>query len=54
VNQADFVDSIYHGLARLATLCYRVLSSTETGKLRWYAAWIAGGSIVVIAIVMVL
>ena len=53
-NKADFVDSIYHGLARLATLCYRVLSSTETGKLRWYAAWIAGGSAVVAAIVMFL
>jgi len=54
VNKSDVIDSIYDGLARLTTLCYRALSLTETGKLRWYAAWIAGGSIVVIAIVMVL
>ena len=44
VNKADLVDSIYDGLASLAVLCYRALSLTETGKLRWYAAWIAGGS----------
>ncbi len=53
-NKADVVDSIYDGLAHLAALCYRVLSLTETGKLRWYAAWIAGGSAVVVAIVMFL
>ena len=46
--------SIYAGLARLAALCYRVLSLTETGRLRWYAAWIAGGTVVFIAIVMFL
>ena len=54
VNKADVVDSIYDGLARLATLCYRVLSLTETGKLRWYAAWIAGGTVAFVAIVMFL
>jgi NADH-quinone oxidoreductase subunit L len=54
VNKADVIDSIYDGLARLAALCYRVLSLTETGKLRWYAAWIAGGSALVIAIVILL
>jgi hypothetical protein len=35
-------------------LCYRALSLTETGKLRWYAAWIAGGSAIFVAIVMFL
>ena len=53
-NKADVIDSIYDGLAALAALCCRALSMTETGKLRWYAAWIAGGSIVVVAIVMLL
>jgi len=53
-NKADVIDSIYDGLARLAEICYRVLSLTETGKLRWYAAWIAGGSVVMVAIVMFL
>ena len=54
VNKADVVDSIYDGLASLATFCYRVLSLTETGKLRWYAAWIAGGTVAFVAIVMFL
>ena len=54
VNKADVVDSIYVGLANLATFCYRVLSLTETGKLRWYAAWIAGGTVAFVAIVMFL
>jgi len=53
-NKADVIDSVYDGLARLATLCYRVLSMTETGRLRWYAAWIAAGSAVIVAIVMFL
>ena len=54
VNKADVVDSIYVGLANLATYCYRALSLTETGKLRWYAAWIAGGTVAFVAIVMFL
>ena len=54
VNKADVVDSIYDGLASLTTACYRVLSLTETGKLRWYAAWIAGGTVAFVAIVMFL
>jgi len=54
VNKADAVDSIYAGLANLAAVCYRVLSLTETGKLRWYAAWIAGGTVAFVAIVMFL
>ena len=54
VNKADVVDSIYVGLANVAAFCYRVLSLTETGKLRWYAAWIAGGTVALVAIVMFL
>jgi NADH-quinone oxidoreductase subunit L len=51
VNKADVVDSIYEGLASLTTFCYRILSLTETGKLRWYAAWIAGGAVTFVALV---
>jgi len=54
VNKADVIDSIYVGLASVAVFCYRVLSVTETGKLRWYAAWIAGGTVAFVAIVMFL
>jgi len=53
-NKADVIDSIYDGLASLAALCHSLLSLTQTGKLRWYAAWIAGGSVIALAIVMFL
>jgi NADH-quinone oxidoreductase subunit L len=53
-NRNDIVDSIYEGIAALAALCWRGLSLTETGKLRWYAAGIAAGTVVFVALVMFL
>jgi NADH-quinone oxidoreductase subunit L len=50
VDQHDFVDAIYTGAAQLCRLLYRALSATQTGRVRWYAAWIASGAIVVIFI----
>jgi NADH-quinone oxidoreductase subunit L len=41
-------------LAWLSELAYRALRSTETGKVRWYAAGIAFGSVVLVALVLVL
>jgi hypothetical protein len=35
-------------------LAWRILSRTETGRLRWYAAGIAAGSVVFIAVVLFL
>ncbi len=54
VNKDDFIDSVYDGIARLNQLFHAALARTETGKLRWYAAGIAFGAIVAIAIVMFL
>jgi NADH-quinone oxidoreductase subunit L len=54
VNKSDFVDSFYTGIARLADLLYRGLSSTETGRVRWYTAAMAGGSVVFLAVVLFL
>jgi len=54
INKGDFVDSLYTGIARLADLLYRGLSSTETGRVRWYAAAMAGGSVVFLAVVLFL
>ena len=53
-NRNDVLDSIYDGIAALAKLCWRGLSLTETGKLRWYAAGIAAGTVVFVAIAMFL
>jgi len=54
INKSDFVDSFYTGIARLANLLYRGLSSTETGRVRWYAAAMAGGSALFLAVVLFL
>ena len=35
-SKSDFVDALYTGIARLAELSYRGLSSTETGRVRRY------------------
>ncbi len=51
INKSDFVDAFYTGVARVAQLLYRGLSYTETGRLRWYAAGMAAGSALFIAMV---
>ena len=52
VDKADVVDSVYAGLASLGRLSWRALSATESGRVRWYAAGMAGGAIVLVAIVI--
>jgi NADH-quinone oxidoreductase subunit L len=54
VNKSDFVDAFYTGVARLAELFYRGLSKTETGQVRWYAAGMAAGSVLFVALVLFL
>jgi NADH-quinone oxidoreductase subunit L len=54
INKSDFIDALYTGVARLAELSYRGLSHTETGRVRWYAAAMAGGSALFIAMVLFL
>jgi len=52
VNKNDFVDAIYTGIGRIAEASYRVLSGTETGRVRWYATAMAAGSVLFVAIVL--
>ena len=54
INKSDFVDAFYNGVARLAELSYRELSSTETGMARWYAAAMGAGAVLFIALVLFL
>jgi NADH-quinone oxidoreductase subunit L len=46
----DWLDLYSTAIARFATSCYRLLSATETGQVRWYAAGIAVGAVIVVAI----
>jgi NADH-quinone oxidoreductase subunit L len=54
INKGDFIDGFYTGVARMNELAWRILSHTETGRLRWYAAGIAAGSVLFIALVLFL
>lgn len=50
INKNDVVDSIYKGIIMLNQGFYQLLSLTQNGQLRWYAATTAFGAIVVVAI----
>lgn len=54
INKSDLIDAFYTGVARLTDVFYRWLSSTETGRVRWYAAGMAAGSVLFIAVVFFL
>ncbi len=49
-NKSDAVDKIFGGSARAAESAWRGMSATETGRVRWYAAGIVGGTVVLLAI----
>ena len=53
-NRTDVVDRIYDGLARSVHATWQVLTSTETGRLRWYAAGITIGALAITAIAIFL
>jgi NADH-quinone oxidoreductase subunit L len=54
INKADFIDQIYTGIAMLTVAGNRVMSFTQSGKLRWYAIGIVIGSILTLTIVVFL
>ncbi|MEJ2009985.1 MAG: NADH-quinone oxidoreductase subunit L [Acidobacteriota bacterium] len=53
-DRRDFVDDIYNGIGLVTELSYQGVRKTETGRMRWYAAGIAAGSIIFLAIVLFL
>ncbi len=48
--RGDPVDLVNRGVGELAEMLHRLLSLSQSGKLRWYAAAIAVGAIAVVAI----
>ena len=54
VDRSDLVDAFYTGVGDLNELMYRGLSITENGQVRWYAAGIAAGTVVFVAIALFL
>jgi NADH-quinone oxidoreductase subunit L len=54
VDQRDVIDRVYDGLAWSGRTAWRALSDTETGSVRWYAAGLTIGALVVMTIVILL
>ncbi|MFW5910466.1 MAG: NADH-quinone oxidoreductase subunit L, partial [Thiohalospira sp.] len=50
INRADVVDRGVHGLVAGTRALHVLLSRTQTGNLRWYAAGIAAGLVLVLAV----
>ena len=50
LNRGDFVDLFYRLVGRMALVMYYILSFTQTGRVRWYAAGLAVGAIIILAI----
>ena len=53
-GKSDLIDGFYSGVTWLNKTAWRGASRTQSGRLRWYAAGIAAGSIVLIAVVLFL
>jgi len=51
-NKNDVVDYIYNGTADITRYLHGLLSQTQTGMLRWYAATMATGLVLLIAVVL--
>jgi NADH-quinone oxidoreductase subunit L len=54
INKKDFIDLFYNGLASLVNKFNDWIILTQTGRLRWYLAFITGGVILGITIIMFL
>ena len=50
LNKNDAVDGLYLGIAWLSRRLHRMVSASQTGRVRWYASSIVLGTVVIIAI----
>ena len=47
-NKGDFVDGVYTFFAGVTRVSHSVLTLTQTGRIRWYVAWVAVGSVLIL------
>ncbi|MDD2876006.1 MAG: NADH-quinone oxidoreductase subunit L [Acidiphilium sp.] len=53
INHSDVIDDVFTGIADGCRGLHGLLKQTQTGRIRWYAAWLAAGSIVTIAVAVI-
>ncbi len=49
-NRGDVLDDVYRAVAYFSRAGHRALAATQTGRLRWYAAGLAGGALLTVAV----
>lgn len=54
INKRDVIDAFYRGIAYVTQLFWSALRATETGQVRWYAAGLVLGTVVILAIALFL
>jgi NADH-quinone oxidoreductase subunit L len=52
INKNDIIDQIYRFTAWLHRLVHQFLRTTQSGQLRWYAAGIGVGTVIVVGVVI--
>ena len=52
VNKSDFIDLFYRAISLVSDIVHLLLARTENGLVRWYAACVAAGGIIIVAIVV--
>jgi NADH-quinone oxidoreductase subunit L len=52
IGKGDFIDGFYDSIAWVNKIAWLGMSRTQSGRLRWYAAAIAAGTIVLIGVVI--
>jgi NADH-quinone oxidoreductase subunit L len=52
INRSDFIDKFYYGLARLNLILNRLISASQTGRVRNYALGIALGAVLITILVV--
>jgi NADH-quinone oxidoreductase subunit L len=52
VNRRDVIDLPYSASAASARLASGILSATQSGRLRWYAAVLGAGAVLVVALMV--
>jgi len=52
INKGDIVDLLFTGTAALSRLLNRLLAATQSGRVRWYAANMAAGLVLVVLLAL--